>query len=225
MNHYILGEYNFLRRSGVGEVHFSDICIRPNHWLSDHWSSTVANTGFSVGGMELRRGHFSVKMYAKTKELGPVGVGGCAASVLVLSLTTRCLYLGGVLCLATCWYFGKSVRFTPDQSNRFSDLKHYAFVHKNYGSTHFQLGSFLISLKLLGWKHLYSFGREIVGNIDWSMSGHRVKTCVQWLVTLLWPCLNWKQQFIRSRNRRGRKSVVFGYRVTPSRKWLPCEEI
>ena len=37
--------------------------------------------GFSVGGSEdpfwggfgLQRGHFSVKMYVKTKELGPVG--------------------------------------------------------------------------------------------------------------------------------------------------------
>ena len=26
-----------------------------------------------VGGMDLRCGHFSVKMYAKTKELGPIG--------------------------------------------------------------------------------------------------------------------------------------------------------
>ena len=30
-----------------------------------------------VGGMELRRGHVLVKMYAKTKELGPIG-GACA---------------------------------------------------------------------------------------------------------------------------------------------------
>ena len=28
--------------------------------------------------MDLRRGHFSVKMYAKTKELGPIGGGACA---------------------------------------------------------------------------------------------------------------------------------------------------
>ena len=40
--------------------------------------------GFSVGGgmdpfwggFGLQRGYFSVKMYAKTKELGPVGGGG-----------------------------------------------------------------------------------------------------------------------------------------------------
>ena len=30
-----------------------------------------------LGGFGLQRGHFSVKMYAKTKELGPVG-GACA---------------------------------------------------------------------------------------------------------------------------------------------------
>ena len=29
------------------------------------------------GGVDLRRGHFSVKMYAKTKELGPIGGGVC----------------------------------------------------------------------------------------------------------------------------------------------------
>ena len=26
-----------------------------------------------LGGVDLQRGHFSVKMYAKTKELGPIG--------------------------------------------------------------------------------------------------------------------------------------------------------
>ena len=42
--------------------------------------------GFSVGGVDpfwwgfgLQRGYFSVKMYAKTKELGPVG-GACAGT-------------------------------------------------------------------------------------------------------------------------------------------------
>ena len=30
-----------------------------------------------LGGMDLQRGHFLVKMYAKTKELGPIG-GACA---------------------------------------------------------------------------------------------------------------------------------------------------
>ena len=43
--------------------------------------ATVADPGFPVGGgggeplgggTDLRRGHFSVKMYAKTKELDPV---------------------------------------------------------------------------------------------------------------------------------------------------------
>ena len=29
------------------------------------------------GGVHLRHGHFSVKMYVKTKELGPIG-GACA---------------------------------------------------------------------------------------------------------------------------------------------------
>ena len=44
---------------------------------------TVADPGFPVGGgvhplgggVDLRRGCFSVKMYAKTKELGPMGGG------------------------------------------------------------------------------------------------------------------------------------------------------
>ena len=42
--------------------------------------SSVADPGFSVGGggVDLRRGHFSVKMYVKTKELGPMG-GVCLA--------------------------------------------------------------------------------------------------------------------------------------------------
>ena len=41
---------------------------------------SVADPGFPVGGrapvrggVDLRRGHFSVKMYVKTKELGPIG--------------------------------------------------------------------------------------------------------------------------------------------------------
>ena len=33
----------------------------------------VADPGFPVGeGVDLQRGRFSVKMYAKTKELGPI---------------------------------------------------------------------------------------------------------------------------------------------------------
>ena len=31
------------------------------------------------GGVDLRRGHLSVKIYTKTKELGPIGVGVCPA--------------------------------------------------------------------------------------------------------------------------------------------------
>ena len=34
---------------------------------------TVADPGFPVGGIDLRRGHFLLKMYAKTKELGSIG--------------------------------------------------------------------------------------------------------------------------------------------------------
>ena len=34
------------------------------------------NPFWGGGGVDLRRGHFSVKMYVKTKELGPVGGGG-----------------------------------------------------------------------------------------------------------------------------------------------------
>ena len=40
--------------------------------------SSVADPGFPVwggGGVHLRCGHLSVKMYAKTKELGPIGGG------------------------------------------------------------------------------------------------------------------------------------------------------
>ena len=43
----------------------------------------VADPGFPVGrrapvrgGVDLRCGHFSVKMYVKTKELGPMDGGG-----------------------------------------------------------------------------------------------------------------------------------------------------
>ena len=44
----------------------------------------MADPGFTVGGMDpwgdvdLRSGCFSVKMFAKTKELGPEGGRGCA---------------------------------------------------------------------------------------------------------------------------------------------------
>ena len=48
----------------------------------------MADRGFPVGGcapvgggggVDLRCGNFSVKMYAKTKELGPIGGGVCPA--------------------------------------------------------------------------------------------------------------------------------------------------
>ena len=48
------------------------------------WILPVADPGFPVGGacthwggVDLRCGHFLVKMYAKMKELGPIG-GACA---------------------------------------------------------------------------------------------------------------------------------------------------
>ena len=47
-------------------------------------SLSVADPGFPIGGvhplggvMDLRHGHFLVKMYVKMKELGPIG-GACA---------------------------------------------------------------------------------------------------------------------------------------------------
>ena len=48
--------------------------------MPDRYSLSVADPGFPIGGrapvrggMDLRCGHFSVKMYAKMKELGPIG--------------------------------------------------------------------------------------------------------------------------------------------------------
>ena len=45
-------------------------------------ASSVADPGFPIGGrapirgsIDLRHRHFLVKMYAKTKELGPIGEG------------------------------------------------------------------------------------------------------------------------------------------------------
>ena len=47
--------------------------------VQEHFRA-VADPGFPVGGrapvrggVDLRRGHFLVKMYVKTKELGPIG--------------------------------------------------------------------------------------------------------------------------------------------------------
>ena len=33
----------------------------------------MADPGFPIGGVDLRHGHFLVKMYVKMKELGPIG--------------------------------------------------------------------------------------------------------------------------------------------------------
>ena len=69
---------------------------------------SVADPGFPVGGMhplgggmDLQRGHFLVKMYAKMKELGPIG--GRApdtpprsandSNVLVLTISRTMLYI------------------------------------------------------------------------------------------------------------------------------------
>ena len=41
-------------------------------------SKSGADPGYPVEGVDPRRGRFSVKMYVKTKELGPVGGGGRA---------------------------------------------------------------------------------------------------------------------------------------------------
>ena len=72
--------------SGLG--HFSEMCHsvssgkggwmgggEPPHSLINFTGSIQTSGGsrISVGGVDLRRGHFSVKMYAKTKELGPIG--------------------------------------------------------------------------------------------------------------------------------------------------------
>ena len=40
---------------------------------------SIGGHGPILGGFDLQRGHFSVKMYAKMKELGPVG-GACAST-------------------------------------------------------------------------------------------------------------------------------------------------
>ena len=49
-------------------------------YSTEYFSCAVANPGFPIGGactrwggMDLRCGHFLVKMYVKTKELGPIG--------------------------------------------------------------------------------------------------------------------------------------------------------
>ena len=47
-------------------------------YFSPNCHVAVADPGFPVGGgggVDLQRGHFLVKMYAKTKELGPIGGG------------------------------------------------------------------------------------------------------------------------------------------------------
>ena len=62
------------------------VCLMPKrNVLCIDCVKAVADPGFPVGGhgpiragMDLLCGHFSPKMYAKTKELGPVGGGGRA---------------------------------------------------------------------------------------------------------------------------------------------------
>ena len=51
-----------------------------NYFLLKYQSITVADPGFPIGGhgpirggMDLRRGCFLAKMYAKMKEFGPIG--------------------------------------------------------------------------------------------------------------------------------------------------------
>ena len=58
----------------------------------------MADPGFPVwggvdplGGVDLQCGHFSVKMYAKMKELGPVGGGGRAPKFFVCRSATGCV--------------------------------------------------------------------------------------------------------------------------------------
>ena len=56
------------------KVEGSVTCIVPFTFIVASLNNSVAGPGFPVGGgVHLRRGHFSVKMYAKTKELGPIG--------------------------------------------------------------------------------------------------------------------------------------------------------
>ena len=64
------------RPGQIGVHHHKDVYAD----INDTAVNTGPDPGFSVGGVDpfwggfgLQRGHFSVKMYAKTKELGPVG--------------------------------------------------------------------------------------------------------------------------------------------------------
>ena len=53
--------------------------IRKSNFTAKSRYLSVVDPGFPIGrrgpivGLDLRHRHFSVKMYAKTKELGPVG--------------------------------------------------------------------------------------------------------------------------------------------------------
>ena len=64
------------------KLHYNVIYIKTSLWCTFHkmHPDAVADPGFPVGGrgpirggMDLQHGHFLAKMYAKTKELGPVG--------------------------------------------------------------------------------------------------------------------------------------------------------
>ena len=47
------------------------------------------------GSVDFRRGHFLVKMYAKTKELGPMGGGGAGHTPLDLPMIVQIKYIKG----------------------------------------------------------------------------------------------------------------------------------
>ena len=77
-------------------MHYSvkPTCYTPNlSHLRQCESTAVADPRFPIGGvvdplggMDLSRGCFSVKMHAKTKELGPEGGGMCQARPIDLAM-------------------------------------------------------------------------------------------------------------------------------------------
>ena len=69
-------------------------------FLHTYRNIAVADPGFPVrgGGADLRRIHFLVKTYAKTKEMDPVGGGECAGGApwirqCIGYLTQKCVHL------------------------------------------------------------------------------------------------------------------------------------
>ena len=67
----------------IRDILFSSLVVQNNPISYGHEIQTGADPGFPKGGgvdpfwrgLDLRHGRFSVKMYVKTKELGPVGGG------------------------------------------------------------------------------------------------------------------------------------------------------